>query len=483
MTLMGSTLARLGAAVGLTLAVAAPHAQQGFDRSKPPVPGPAPTLKVPPVQKSRLSNGLPVWIVEMHEVPVVDVTLIVRSGAAADPAGKYGVASFTAAMLDEGAGTRSALELADAVDFLGASLSTSSSWDASTVRLHTPVARLDAALPMWADVVVRPTFAQTELERLRKERLTGILQTRDSAPALAAAGFARLVYGPRHRYGTPAVGNDVSNAEMAASELRDFHAAHYQPQNAQILVVGDVTPDAVLPKLERALGGWKNAGAVARPALPAATQHATRQIYLIDKPGAAQSAIRIGWIGVGRDTPDYFVLDVMRTILGGSFTSRLNQNLREEHGYAYGASAAFDMRATPGPFIASANVQTDKSMESLREFFKELDGMRQPVPADELARARNLQALSFPAEFETTSGMAGQLSELAVYGLAESFFTEYVPKIQAVTVADVARATRQYLQTDKFAVVVVGDLSKIEKPIRDANFGPVKVVTLDEILK
>ena len=480
----GSGVLRAGAVAGLVLGLAAsPAAQQGPDRSKPPVPGPAPSLRVPPVQKRTLSNGLPVWIVEMHEVPVVDVTLIVKSGASVDPAGKYGLASFTAAMLDEGAGARNALELADAVDFLGASLSTGSSWDSSSVRLHTPVTKLDAALPLWADVVLRPTFPTNELERLRKERLTSILQTRDSAPALASAAFARLVYGPRHRFGTPAMGNEVSNTEMAAPELKDFYQKNYQPQNAYLLVVGDISPDVVLKKIEQAIGSWKNSGPITKPALPTATQHASRQIYLVDKPGAAQSAIRIGWVGVARSTPDYFTLDVMNTILGGSFTSRLNMNLREDKGYAYGASSAFDMRGAPGPFFAAANVQTDKTMESLREFFKELDGMRQPVPAAELQRARNLEALSFPGAFETTEGMAGNLSELAIYGLPESFFSEYVPKIQAVTAADIERAAKQYLQSDKFAVVVVGDLSKIEKPIRDANFGPVKIVTLDEVLK
>jgi zinc protease len=177
------------------------------------------------------------------------------------------------------------------------------------------------------------------------------------------------------------------------------------------------------------------------------------------------------------------VIDVMNTVLGGSFTSRLNMNLREDKGYAYGASSSFDMRATPGPFVAAANVQTDKTVESLTEFFKEIEGMKTPMSAPDLARARNLEALSFPAAFETTSGVASNLAELAVHGLPESFFSEYVPKIQAVNAADVERAAKQYLQSDKFAVVVVGDLSKIEKPIRAANFAPVRVVTVDEILK
>jgi zinc protease len=361
----GRLAIRAGFVAALTVGVAASaYARQMPDRSKAPATGPAPTLKVPPIQKRTLSNGLPVWIVEMHEVPVVDVTVVIKSGAATDPAGKYGLASFTAAMLDEGAGTLSSLELADAVDFLGASLSTASSWDASTVRLHALTSKLDDALPLMADVLLRPTFPTTDLERIRKERLTSLLQTRDNASALASAGFARLLFGPRHRYGTMTMGNDASNGEMTAQELKGFYTANYQPQNAFLLVVGDVTPDAIMPKLERALGPWKNAGALTKPTLPPTPQPDARQIYLIDKPGAAQSAIRIGWVGVSRTTPDYFVLDVLNTILGGSFTSRLNTNLREEHGYAYGASSFFDMRATAGPFVASSNVQTDKTVES-----------------------------------------------------------------------------------------------------------------------
>ena len=470
-------------AASVILSVAMTAAQQAPDRSKIPVPGPAPALKLPAIEKHALANGLPVWIVAMREVPVVNISLVVKAGAAADPIGKYGVANFTAAMLDEGAGTRSALELADAIDFLGASLSTTSSFDASTVRLHTPVSKLDQALPLMADVALRPTFPSEELERLRKERLTSLLQTRDNPAGLASAAFARLVFGARHRYGTLAMGNDATNGEMSAADLKTFYGAYYQPQNAHLLVVGDVAAAAVLPKLEVAFGGWKNGTAAAKPELAVPAQHAARQIYLVDKPGAAQSQIRIGWVGVPRSTPDYYVLDVLNTVLGGSFTSRLNQNLREQHGYAYGAGSVFDMRIAAGPFFASAGVQSDKTIESLREFFKELEGIRQPIPDDELTRAKNLQALSFPGTFETTSGMAGNLIDLIVYNLPERFLTEYVAKIQAVTAADVQKAAASYVQPDKFAVVIVGDLAKLEQPIRDAKLGPVRVVTVEEILK
>jgi zinc protease len=471
------------AALATLVAASTLSAQQAPDRSKPPATGPAPSLKLPPIQKRALANGLPVWIVEMHEVPVANIALLIKAGASADPVGKYGLASFTAAMLDEGAGGKGALELADAVEFLGASLSTSSGFDLSTVRLQTPVSKLDEALPLMADVVLRPTFSPDEVNRLRKERLTSLQQIRDNAGALANTAFARLVFGVKHRYGTPTAGNEASNGEMTAADLRAFYASFYQPQNAHLIVVGDVMADTLLPKLEKALGGWKNAAAPAKAVVPAAAQHGARQIYLVDKPGAAQSEIRIGWVGVPRSTPDFYPLDVMNTVLGGSFSSRLNMNLRETHGYSYGAGSFFDMRLSAGPFTASAAVQSDKTVEALQEFFKELTAIRQPIPAEELARAKNYEALGFPAEFETTAGMAGNLITLVLHGLPDSFFNEYVTKILAVTPAEAQRVATQYIQPDRFAVVVVGDLAKIEKGIRAANLGPVRVVAADEVLK
>src|SRR5437879_5891575 len=280
---------------GLSFAAAALittlSAQQAPDRTHPPASGPPPVLHLPSIQKRQLSNGLPVWMVEMHKVPVVQENLVVGSGTADDPTGKFGVASFTAAMLTEGAGSRSSLEIADAVDFLGADLGASTGVDPSAVRLHVPP----------VDVLA-------------------LLQSKFGA-------------------GTPQV------------------------------------------------------SAAARATLPAVPQPEKRQVYLIVKPGAAQSQIRIGWIGVPRSTPDCFPIQVMNTILGGSFTSRLNMNLREEHGYAYGAGSGFDMRLSAGPFAASAGVQTDKTSESLKEFFNELNGILKPIPADELARAKNYVAL------------------------------------------------------------------------------------------
>lgn len=461
-------------------------AAQGPDRSKPPTLGPAPTLKLPDIQKRQLSNGLPVWIVEMHEVPVAQVNLVVRSGTAADPAGKFGVASLTTAMLTEGAGSRSALEIADAVDFLGADLSATSGFDSSAVRLHVPVARLQEALPIMADVALRPTFPQDELERARQQRLTGILQARDDPASISALAFSRVLFGS-HRFGTATLGTSETIKAFTADDLRAFYSRHFVPAEAALIVVGDLTPDRVLPLLETSFGTWKGSAASAASGTGAAATatsgpaRARREVYLVDKPGAPQTQIRIGEIGVNRATPDYFPIQVMNTVLGGSFSSRLNLNLREKHGYTYGASSGFDMRAEAGPFVASAGVQTDKTGESLTEFFNELNAILQPVPADELARAKNYVSLRFPSGFETSGDISRRLEEVLVYRLPDDYFSRYVQHIEAVTAADVQRVAKQYVQPDKVAVVVTGDRKTIEPVIRALNLGPVNILTVDEI--
>lgn len=467
------------AGVGGTLVTA----QQRPDRTVRPTLSATPSVKLPPIVRRTLSNGVQVWLVEAHEVPLVQVNLVVAAGSGDDPAGQYGLASLTAAMLDEGAGSRSALQLADELDFLGANLSTTSSFDASGVRLNVPVSRLAQALPIMADVALRPTFPQAELDRVRRERITALLQARDDAAAVAPQAFARVVFGTAHRYGTGAVGTEKTLEAFRADDLRQFHAARYRPRQATFVVVGDVTVTGVLPLLERHFGTWKETGpAPMRTPVPAAPQLTAAQVHIIDMPGAAQSQIRIGWVGVPRVTPDDAAIQVLNTILGGSFTSRLNQNLREEHGYSYGAFSRFDMRSSAGPFFAGAGVQTDKTAEALKEFFVELDRIRQPVGDDELAKARNYLALGFPSELETIGDLSSHLEDLLVYGLPPDYYDTYVARIQAVTTDLVRRAAERYIQPDRFAVVVVGDRQAIEPGIRALGRGPVRVWSVQEVL-
>jgi len=473
---MRSAIALVAAVCTVSLA-----AQQAPDRSHPPQPGPPAELRLPAIQKQKLANGLPVWIVELHKVPVAQVNLLSFSGTANDPPGKFGLASFTAAMLEEGAGSRSALEIADAVDYLGADIGATTNSDASAVRLHVPVARLADALPLMADVALRPTFPKDELERQRQQRLTAILQSRDDPATISALAFSRILYGRGHRYGTAQMGTAETIKSLTVDDLRGFYASMFRPDNATLLAVGDIKADTLLPQLEKNFGAWKSSGAAVAEKLPPVDAAPTRRVFLVDKPGAPQSQIRIGSIGVPRATPDYFPLTVMNTILGGSFTSRLNNNLREVHGYSYGAGSGFDMRLGAGPFFASAGVQTDKTSEALKEFFNELNGILKPVPADELTRAKNYVSLRYPSGFESTSDISRRLEDALVYHLPDDYFSKYVQNIQAVTSADVQRVAQKYVHPDRVAVVVVGDLKTIEPGIRALNLGPVTVMTLDEV--
>ena len=451
------------------------------DRSKPPALGPVRPLKLPPVQKLELANGLPVLLVELHEVPVVALNVVARAGAGADPRDKPGLASLTADLLDEGAGSRSALQIADEIDYLGANLQARAGWDATAVALHVPLKRLAAALPIFADVALRPTFPAAELDRVRKDRLTELLQLRDEPRAIASVAFANALYGRDHRYGAPVIGTEASVRGFSRADLALFHERTFTPANSAIVVVGDVTAASVKGELEQAFGGWKAPQGSAPAAVPAAPQVSARGIWIVDRPGSAQSEIRIGRIGPPRSTTDYFPLTVMNTILGGSFTSRLMQNLREQHGYAYGARSSFDYRLSTGPFVAAAAVQTDKTAPALAEFFKELDAIRKTVTEAEVAKARNYVALSFPSDVEATGNIAGKLEEQFVYGLPDGWLDSYVSKVTAVTLADVRRVAEQYVDPMKVAIVVVGDRQKIEPEIRALNLGPIRVRSVEEV--
>jgi predicted Zn-dependent peptidase len=464
----------------LLFSVAALQAQVP-DRSKAPELGPPPTLKLPPIQHFKLSNGLPVVLMEKHELSLVQIDLLVKTGAAMDPAGKNGLSSLTAAMLDEGAGSRNALQLADAIDFLGAGISAAAGQHSSVVALNTPLTKLDSALALMADVALRPAFLLEELERQRKERLTTLVQSHDQPRAIASVTFNQTLYGAKHPYGLSTLGDEKTLRGFRVEDLKNFHSTYFRSNNATLIVVGDVTSKTILPKLEIAFGKWE-AGKIPTATWPGVSQVQKRQIWLVDKPEAAQSEIRIGRIGVPRLTDDYYSLVVLNTILGGSFTSRLNQNLREQHGYSYGARSAFDFRPLPGPFIASAAVQTSKTDSALFEFIKELNAIMQPVSDSELHRAKNYVALGFPQDFQALAQIAGQLEELVTYNLPDDYFNNYIQRILDVTKDDVFRVARKYIDPEKVAIIIVGDRKAIEKGVRGLNLGPIQVMTIEQVL-
>ncbi len=449
-------------------------AQGTFDRTKPPELGPPPRVSLPPIVTRQLANGLKVMIVEQHELPLADFVLIVGSGGTADPTGKTGVANLTAAMLREGTTTRKSLDIADQTSFLGISLFPQASWESSTLSLHTPTAQLDSALALFADVALHPSFPANEFERIKKNRLTELLQLRDQGPAIANLVFPAILYGNAHPYGSPLIGTEATVTPLTTADLQSYYQANFKPNNATLIIVGDVNPSQIEQKINSLFGGWPR-GDVPQLTYGEPPKASATMIYLVDKPGAAQSSFRIGAVGVPRSTKDYFALTVMNTILGGSFTSRLNQNLREARGYTYGASSRFDMRRAAGPFTAAAEIVSAKSDSALLEFMKELNGIRQSVPADELSRAKRYLQLQLPGNFETTQQIAAALVPVALYGLPLDYYNNYVQNIEAVTQADVARVAQQYINPASLAIVIVGDRKTIEQALKSTNVGPISI--------
>jgi zinc protease len=448
-------------------------ADKGQDKSQlgglyiQPKPKADPRFKLPQIQRRKLSNGLEVLIVEQHEVPVVNMNLVLRTGGAADPQNRAGLASLTAALIDEGTKTRSALDISNQLAAIGARLGTGSDFDYTSMNLLTLSKHMDRALEIYSDVVTSPSFPENELELQRKSRLATLMQRRDDASAIAGNVYSSLLYGRNHPYGHPGMGDEESVSAATGDDIRRFYETYYRPNNAALIVAGDVTPATLMPKLERAFADWKRGEVPAVTiAMPPAREKAA--VYIVDKPGAAQSVLMIGQVGQPRSTPDYFPLLVMNTMLGGQFTSRVNMNLREEKGYTYGARTSFDYRRSAGPFMATAGVQTAVTKESVFEFLKELRGIRgeRPVTPAELEFSKQAIIRGFPRTFETPEQMANRLTDLVLYNLPDDYFNNYIARVRAVTVDDVNRVANRYLDPSRMAILVVGDRKVIEPGLR-----------------
>jgi zinc protease len=434
---------------------------------KLPTPKADPKFTLPGIQRRQLSNGLEVVIVEHHELPIVTMNLVVKSGSAADPQNRAGLASLTADLLDEGTKKRSSLEISNSLNDIGARLGTSADWDSSSANLVTLTRHLDEALDIYADVVTNPAFNEDELKRSRALRLNTIKQQKDNAGAIANIVYPSILYGRNHPYGHSAVGDDDSLSAVKAADVRHFYESFYRPNNSTLIVVGDVKPATILPQLESAFAGWQK-GEIPMVAIPAVQNREQAGIYIVDRPGSAQSVINIGQVGVARSTPDYFPLLVLNTMLGGQFVSRINLNLREDKGYTYGARTTFDYRRGAGPFLASAPVATNVTKESVAELLKELRGIRGDIPITEKELEYSKQAIirGFPRGFETPGQMANRLSDVVLYDLPDDYFNSYIQKVRAVTLDDVQRVANRYLDPAKMAIVVVGDRKVIEPGLR-----------------
>jgi zinc protease len=449
-------------------------------RAAPPAGSAEPTFAVPPFERFKLKNGLEVVLAETHDLPLVDLNLVVKSGAAANAPELAGLADLTRRMLEEGtaanktgAKARTAPEISDELATLGAALGGGSGWDSSNVSLSVLTKNLDPALELFCDLVLAPAFAEKDFTRVRDNQLQAIARRKDSPPTVANLAFSRLVYGQKHPYGWPGTGAEASLKKMKVSDVRAAYDARWRPNNAVLIVAGDVTEAALRPKLEAAFRAWKSRAVAVRKLPPPAPASTTTKIFLVDKADAPQSSIRVGGVGIARANADYFPVLVMNMIFGGGFY-RLDLNLREGKAWTYGARSSFETRKTPGPYSAGGEFVAAHTAESVGEILKELNGMRDADVSDaELARAKAQIIKSFPARFATRAQVSGQLADLAVYGLPADYLATYTTKIGAVTKDDVRRVARKYLEPGKLTIVVVGDETSLKEPL--AKLGPVEL--------
>jgi zinc protease len=440
-----------------------------FDRRVMPAHGSAPTFSPPALHRARLSNGLELVVAEHHELPIVTFHLLVRAGNAANPPDRLGLANLTAAMLDEGTPTRSANDIADQLAAIGSTLSIRADGDMTRLSMFTLKRQLDRSLEIFGDVLQRPTFPAAELERQRSLALAGLVRLRDQPTVLASLATDAVLYGEAHPYGRPEMGNDTTLRAITRDDIAAFYRSNFVPNQASLIVAGDVTMAEISARLESALSDWKSGSAAGVPFPKPPEPHPTT-ITLVDRPGAAQSVIAVGQIGVQRNSPDYFSLLVMNTIFGGQFSSRLNMNLRENKGYTYGARSSFDWRRQPGPFFASASVETAVTAPALAEFLKEfrdLAGARL-VSDKELEFAKASITRGFPAGFESARDIAGRLQDIVEFDLPDNYFSTVIPSVSAVSADDVTRVASRFIDPDHLTVVVVGDRSQIQSSLLEA---------------
>ena len=459
-------------------------AAAGADRSKMPVTGSPPSLKLPGLQRAKLSNGLEVVVVERHNAPIVDFTLIADAGFAADSQARPGTARLAMLMLQEGTRTRGSLDIAERAESLGARLGVGSSLDRSYLSMNALTARLGESLELYADVLLNPTFPDKELERLRGQTLATIQQEKAQPPAIISRVAPKLLFGEGHAYSNPAsgTGTEEAVASLKSAELASFYQRWVRPDNSMLLVVGDTSLAAIQPLLEQRFGAWRAPAEAAPKKNIANVALAPKpRVFLIDRPGSEQSQIRATTVAPPRSDPDYIRFVALDALLGGNFTSRLNMNLREDKHWSYGAGTRVTDAVGQGTFRAGGSVQTDKTAESMIEILKELReviGARKPDDA-ELKFAKDSIAIALPGNNETSTEIANSYAEILTYGLKDSYWNDYVGDLTALTPARVNESAGRLIHPDALTWIVVGDLAKIEKSVRALNFGEVTILDTD----
>ena len=461
-------------------------ATSAVDRSTgPPITTVFPDLVFPELQRARLSNGIPVIVASRPEVPVARISVVLGGGYVADQGRRPGTASFAMGMLDEGAGKLDSLAIADRVERIGAQLATGAGLDTSFAAVSTLTDQLDPSLALLADIVRRPTFPAQEIERVRKEWIAGIAREKTSPDALAMRVLPPLLYGAGHPYAIPfsGSGTESSIAALTRDDLIAHHRDTVRPDNATLIVTGAVTLATILPLLERHFGDWSAPGTAQppRPEMPAAALATSTRVYLLDRPGAPQTTILAGQLVPSSLAPDRIEFNTANDVLGGSFTSRINMNLREDKHWSYGARSSAPEALGQRPWLLSAPVQTDKTVESIQEIRRELAEFvaARPATAEEVAKVRSRDVRALSGQFETNAAVSGAIGDMVRFGRPDDYVRTLKARLDSQTEAGVRQAAAQAFRPDALTWVIVGDLSKIEAPIRALGMGTLQVLDAD----
>jgi predicted Zn-dependent peptidase len=442
-------------------------------RQQAPAPGAELPFVPPQIQEARLSNGVRVLLVERHELPIVAVRVVTTHGAEVDG---VGVGSFAGSLFTSGTKTRSALEISDAFEALGAEHGAWVDEDGAGVSVRVLAPKLHDALALLADIAQHPSFPKDEVERERSRRLTEIGRTRDVPGRVLHDTLLELLYPAGHPYARSLLGTEEAVEKMAPADLQRFHKELFQPDGVAIAVAGDVTQKVAVEELERAFGKWKGKAKAAKPPAEPPFDAKGPRLVVIDRPGATQSNVQVVDVGVPRSNKDHDALLLMNTILGGQFSSRINLNLREKHAYTYGAHSHFDERHGAGPFTAGGAIKTESTAAAIKEIFAELNAIRSaPVTEEELADAKGYIVKQIPAWFETAGGTASTLGRLVVHGLPLTEYATLPDRLKRVTREDVQRVAAAHVRPERLRVVIVGDAAKIKESLAVLGLGEAVV--------
>ena len=443
-------------------------------RKTKPAAGPAPVMHLPVPVRFKLENGLDVLLVENHALPILTAEVISRAGSENSQPGKSGLATLTAEIMSDGTVSRDLAKLANDQEKIGTRIGAFATMDNASIAINVLSSHASQGLDLLADVAEHPAFRAEDVERRRKQRLVRIAQETDNVQIMAQRVGPRLIFGDEP-YGLPATGTVESVTGLTPAEITGFYAAHYGPQDSALVLVGDVTRADAEKLAKQYFGKWTG-NAAAKPSIPAAPATQPTHVVIVDKPGAPQTALFAFGLGVPESIPDSHVLDVLNYTLGGSFASRINMNLREVHGYTYGARSAFIRYREGGEFFAGGLVRTDVTAAAAKELMSEIRGFpSKPSTAEELAAAKEASTRSLPGKFETAAATANAMDNIFLYNRPLDYYAKLPAKYDAVTDADIVRVAKEYLHPDQLVIVTAGDRSKIEPGLKDAGLGPVEV--------